>query len=114
MLIDGDGGLRRVAAGIAAPACERVALLRHAGEGDLRSRRVMILQRVEHNASRAGGGPVDDVMHRHACRQTGGRAEAVGELDRVLAGVGLYRLLERQRVARGAVDRHAVEVPLVV
>ena len=74
----------------------------------------MVQQRVEHNATRPGGGTVDDVMHRHGCRQTGGRAEAVGELNGILASVGFQRLLECQCVARCAVDRRAVEVPLVV
>ena len=74
----------------------------------------MILQRVEHDAPRAGGIAVDDVMHRHARRQAGGRAETVGELDRVLAGIGLGGRLERERATGGAVDCRAVQVPLVV
>ena len=74
----------------------------------------MILQRVNHNAARAGGAPVDDVMHGDIRRQAGGRAKAVRELDRVLAGVCLGGRLECQSVAGGAVDRFAVEVPLVV
>ena len=68
----------------------------------------MILQRVKHDASCAGGVAVDDVMHRYIRRKAGDRAETVREPNRVLAGLGFRGCLERQCAAGRAVDRLAV------
>ena len=114
MLIRGDGGLRGVATGITAPTGKRVALIRDTGHGHFGARRVMILQRGQHNPARAGGVAVDHVVNRHVSRQAGHGAEPVRQTHRVLAGVGLRGLIKRQRISRGVLDCFIIEKPLIV